>query len=135
MRVALWLLAMLGILQATSVSQALVDNKFLGKWQIVAVDVDGSRVYVPYTDSFVEFQSGQYIGFVGCNNFFGKYAIMEQRHLVLVMGGATKEMCGPVVGRFETTFLRYFYGDFLLKFTQGFLILKSDRMQVWLIRY
>lgn len=132
MRVVMLVLSLLCGIWATSVSQALVSNKFVGKWRIVAVDIDGSRVSVPYTQSFLEFKDGQYIGFIGCNNFFGNYGIMEQRHLVLAVGGATKKMCEPVMNNFETSFLRFFYGDFLYKFTKGYLIFKSERIQIWL---
>lgn len=119
----------------TSVAQALKNHSFLGRWKVVAVDIDGSRMNAPYSNSFLEFKEGRYVGFLGCNNFFGNYGVIEQRHVTIASGGATKKMCESVLSNFEMNFLRFFYGDFLSKKVQGFLLLKNERMQIWLKRF
>lgn len=116
----------------TSVDLALVQKEFLGKWRIVAVEIDGFLLEGVARRAYVGFEKGRFGGFVGCNRFFGEYEVMEQNQLTLLPKGAGKKSCTEERLSIEAKFLRYFYGAFEVARVGKYLVLENAKMVLWL---
>ena len=116
----------------TSIDLALVQKEFLGKWRIVAVEIDGFLLEGVTRGAYVEFEKGRFRGFVGCNRFFGTYEVMEQNQVTLLPGGAGKKSCVGERMNVEVKFLRYFYGMFEVAKVGRYLVLENAKMVLWL---
>lgn len=82
--------------------------------------------------SSLAFEDGKYHGFAACNGFFGSFSLKGGKVRINADGGATKMMCPPEVMGFEDDLLGHFYGDFALEKEGENLVLKSDKIKIYL---
>lgn len=129
MRVFFILILFCCSLGATSLSLALEDTTFLGKWKIVGVEIDGVKRQMVDKNSFIIFKDGTYFGNVGCNDFIGKYAIMRQKQVVLIPGVVKEKKCKIENLNFEASFLHYFMGGFKIINNGEEIILRNNRLR------
>ncbi|WP_104697547.1 MULTISPECIES: META domain-containing protein [unclassified Helicobacter] len=123
------------LLGATSLSLALENKIFLGKWKIVGIEIDGIKRQVLDENSFIIFKEKYYLGNVGCNDFIGNYAIMRQKQIVLIPSMIKEKNCKIEKLNFEAMFLRYFMGGFRIIDEKQLIILRNNRLRFLLKRF
>lgn len=104
-----------------------IEQKLIrGKW--ILIEIDGTPVIKHSSDDmpFIEFKSeNQRIqGFAGCNNFFGKYQITDEREISFSEIGATKKYCVESMET-EKALFNILSKSHYIEITENRLMLKS----------